>query len=33
VRDRVEPDSRCLAVYEDGYARYRQLYPALKSLA
>jgi xylulokinase len=33
VRDRFEPDSLWQAVYEDGYARYRQLYPALKSLA
>ena len=28
----VEPDSGRQAVYEDGYARYRRLYPALSSL-
>jgi xylulokinase len=29
TRDRVEPDPRWQAAYQDGYARYRQLYPAL----
>jgi xylulokinase len=32
VRDRVEPDPAWRAVYEDGYARYRRLYPALSAL-
>ena len=32
VRDRIEPDSGWQAVYEDGYARYRRLYPALKTI-
>ena len=29
TRDRVEPDPGWQAAYEQGYARYRQLYPAL----
>ena len=29
TRDRVEPDPAWRAAYEDGYARYRGLYPAL----
>ena len=32
VRDRVEPNEAWTGVYEDGYARYRALYPAVKSL-
>jgi xylulokinase len=30
VRDRIEPDPDWQAAYEDGYARYRLLYPALR---
>ncbi len=32
VRDRIEPDPVWTAAYERGYARYRQLYPALRPL-
>ena len=32
VRDRIEPEPAWQQAYEDGYARYRQLYPALRSL-
>ena len=32
VSDRIEPDPGWQAVYDDGYARYRELYPALRSL-
>jgi xylulokinase len=32
VRDRVEPNDTWARVYEEGYARYRALYPAVKSL-
>jgi xylulokinase len=32
VRDRIEPDPDWSATYEHGYARYRRLYPTLKSL-
>ena len=32
VRDRVEPDPDWQAAYEDGYARYRRLYPSLSAL-
>ena len=32
VHDRVEPDAGWAAAYEQGYERYRLLYPALKSL-
>ena len=32
VRDVVEPEPGWLAAYEEGYARYRRLYPALRSL-
>jgi xylulokinase len=32
VRDRIEPDPEWVAAYEAGYARYRLLYPTLKSL-
>jgi xylulokinase len=32
VRDRVEPNEAWAAVYDEGYARYRALYPAVKSL-
>jgi xylulokinase len=32
VRDTVEPDSEWRGVYEEGYARYRALYPALRSV-
>jgi xylulokinase len=30
VRETVEPDPAWAAVYQDGYARFRELYPALK---
>ena len=30
---RLEPDPSWRAVYDDGYARYRQLYPALRPLS
>jgi len=32
VGDRVEPDAAWQAAYADGYARYRELYPALRAL-
>ncbi len=32
VRDRIEPVAQLRAVYEDGYARYRRLYPTLKQI-
>jgi xylulokinase len=32
VRDRVEPNEAWVQVYDEGYARYRALYPAVKSL-
>jgi xylulokinase len=32
VRDRVAPDPHLRDVYEDGYARYRELYPTLRRL-
>jgi xylulokinase len=32
VSERVEPDPAWAAVYEQGYARYRELYPALRGL-
>ena len=32
VRDRIEPDPDWQAAYEDGYARYRELYPALRRI-
>ena len=32
VRDRIEPDPVWVEAYEEGYARYRRLYPALKKL-
>ena len=32
VRDRVEPDPGWQAAYDEGYARYRRLYPTLRSL-
>ncbi|MCP9485947.1 MAG: xylulokinase [Gaiellaceae bacterium MAG52_C11] len=32
VRDRVEPVAGWQAAYDDGYLRYRQLYPTLRSL-
>ena len=32
VRDRVEPDPGWQEAYEEGYARYRGLYPALHEL-
>ena len=32
VRDRIEPDADLRAVYEDGYRRFRTLYPALKEI-
>ena len=33
LRDRVDPDPEWQAAYEQGYARYRQLYPTLQRLA
>jgi xylulokinase len=32
VRDRVDPDPGWQAAYEAGYARYRELHPALRGL-
>ncbi len=32
VRDRIEPNTAWAGVYDEGYARYRALYPAVKSL-
>jgi xylulokinase len=32
VRDRVEPNGEWARVYDEGYARYRALYPAVKSV-
>ena len=32
VRDVVEPDPAWRGVYDEGYARYRRLYPALRPL-
>ena len=32
VRDRIEPDPGWQASYDDGYARYRELYPTLRRL-
>jgi xylulokinase len=32
VRDRIEPDAELHTVYEEGYARYRRLYPTLEQL-
>jgi xylulokinase len=32
VRDRVDPDPAWQAAYEEGYARYRELYPTLRRL-
>jgi xylulokinase len=32
VRDRVEPDPEWQRIYDDGYARYRELYPTLRAL-
>jgi xylulokinase len=32
VRDTIEPDPEWQRVYEDGYARFRSLYPALRRL-
>ena len=32
VAETVDPDAEWQAVYEDGYARYRKLYPTLKEL-
>jgi xylulokinase len=32
VRDRVVPDPDWQATYDEGYARYRRLYPTLRSL-
>jgi xylulokinase len=33
VSDRVDPDPDWQAAYEDGYARYRELYPTLRRLS
>jgi xylulokinase len=32
VRETVEPEQTWSAAYRDGYARFRELYPALKPL-
>ncbi len=32
VRDRIEPNEAWSSAYDEGYARYRALYPAVKSL-
>ena len=32
VRERVEPNESWFGVYDEGYARYRALYPAVKSV-
>ena len=32
VRDRIEPNEAWSGAYDEGYARYRALYPAVKSL-
>jgi xylulokinase len=32
VRDRIEPNEAWARVYDEGYARYRALYPAVKSV-
>lgn len=32
VAQRIEPDAEDVAIYRDGYAHWRKLYPALKSL-
>ena len=32
VRDRVDPDHAWQAAYDDGYSRYRELYPTLRRL-
>ena len=32
VRDRIDPDADWQRVYDDGYARFRELYPALRKL-
>jgi xylulokinase len=33
VRDRIDPDPEWQAAYDEGYARYRELYPTLSTLA
>jgi xylulokinase len=33
IRDRIEPDPDWSDAYERGYARYRELYPALRGLS
>jgi xylulokinase len=32
VAQRIEPDAKDVAAYKAGYAKWRKLYPALKSL-
>jgi xylulokinase len=32
VAERIEPDAQDVATYQAGYAQWRRLYPALKSL-
>jgi xylulokinase len=32
VAERIEPDAADVAAYKDGYAKWRKLYPALRSL-
>jgi xylulokinase len=32
VASRIEPDEGDMAAYKDGYAKWRKLYPALKTL-
>ena len=32
VRETIEPDAAWSAAYEEGYARFRALYPALRAV-
>jgi xylulokinase len=32
IRERIEPDPGWVAAYDENYARYRALYPALRPL-
>jgi xylulokinase len=32
VRETIEPDPECRRIYDEGYARFRKLYPALRPL-
>jgi len=33
VRDAIEPDPRWQRVYDEGYERFRSLYPAIKGVS